>query len=109
MPSTDDIRIALCTPSEFHGSTQDYALPMLDAIEAKAAQESHYACLLNRWLSEGGTVLLRDDLCDCFRRAPFVIEATGPLREGKFPYAFADMWMALDSARHALRFSAVES
>ncbi|RWR30455.1 hypothetical protein D2T29_12345 [Sinirhodobacter populi] len=103
MTTFDAIRDRLCAKNEFHGGDSRHALPMLDAISAEAARSPEYSEQVNLWLAEGGTVLLRDEICARFRKAPFVMEVTGSLLEGKHPYAYDDMWMALDTARARVR------
>lgn len=86
----------------------EFAIPMLNAIETTeqfSPYGENFRRDLNDWLDNGGTVLLRDCICERFRMYDFVLEQTGPLDEGKHPYAFVDMWMTLDSARHELRFA----
>ncbi len=74
----------------------------MDAIEAKAREDTVYAAWVEEWLAEGGTITLRDEICETFRRADFVLAEQGSIAEGKRPYAYNDMWMAVDSARHEI-------
>ena len=103
MLTLDDIRDQLMIPSEFHGNAYAYALPMVDAIELRTQDDPAYSNHVQVWLDQGGTVLLRDEICDCFREADFVMAEQGSILDGKHPYAFNDMWMAIDTARHLVR------
>lgn len=94
----DDIRAQLQIRSPYHGDTGEFALPMVDAMEARAKVDFDYCRALALWLSEGGTVLLRDDLCEGLKNADFVQAEQGSLLDGKRPYAFNDMWMSVDTA-----------
>lgn len=98
----DDLREALRTPTDIHGYVRTHALPLVDAIEAKAGTDQNYAALAQDWLARGGTVILRDEVCEPFRHADFVLAEQGSIADGKRPYAYNDMWMAVDSARHEI-------
>lgn len=94
----DDIRAQLAIPSPYHGGTGHFALPLLTLIDTQATEGSALRRHLNTWLNEGGTVLLRDDICGPFQHAPCVLAEQGSLLDGKRPYAFNDMWMTIDTA-----------
>jgi len=70
-----------------------HAVPLLDAITDKAEQDAAYRAQLERWLTHGGTLLIRDDLARPFQDADF-IRSQSPARR----YPWEDAWMALDSA-----------
>ena len=86
----DDIRAQLAIPSRFHGGTGLHALPLLEAIAA----EPDLAAPLQKWLSEGGTVFLRDTLADRFKEN---IQTLCPDLSTDI-CAFSNAWMPIDTA-----------
>ncbi|PZQ48827.1 MAG: hypothetical protein DI556_13510 [Rhodovulum sulfidophilum] len=99
MTTLDALRAQLRATNEFHGGNAVYALPLLDAIETEAKRSADYAALLERWLREGGTRLLRDQLCPPVRSERVTLEA----RRNGFAYPWTQCWTALDTARHRVR------
>lgn len=75
-----------------------YAIEMIEAIEKKAKRNPPYAAKVQNWLINGGTVLLRDEICSYFKSASFIDYA----KIAGVPLPFENMWQALDSARLAL-------
>lgn len=78
-----------------------YALPVVDAIEARAAEDAAYAADLALWLSgEKSTVHLRDNLAAPIRNLPHIIaigERFNPTTK------WDNTWMPLDTAAHLAR------
>lgn len=96
MITLHDIRAQLCPRWEF-------ALPVVDTIEARAAEDPAYAADLALWLSgEKSTVHLRDNLAAPIRHLPHIV-AIGiqfnPTTE------WDNTWVPLDTAAHLARNS----
>jgi len=51
---------------------RNYAIPLYNAIEARAARDMSYARSFDDWLRYGGTIIFRDELSRPFRDAAFV-------------------------------------
>ena len=86
MPTESQIRVVL---------TENYcvyAIPLFDAIVARSTVDAEYRIHFENWLTEGGTVLLRDELCGPFKNAEFI---TGQV---DLKYPLHDNWTAIDSA-----------
>lgn len=92
VPNLEDIRGFLVFRNRRRTHAMDPA-PLLDAIAALAQADRGYKKTLDRWLQDGGTILLRDSIA-----GPFRDEAWAARRPGRFD-PFADAWMELDSAR----------
>jgi len=67
------------------------ATALLDAIHERAGTDAEYAGALSGWLDAGGTLVLRDVLCDPFRDAGFL--------DGERRYPWWDAFTAIDTAR----------
>ena len=67
------------------------ATAMLDAMRERARGDAEYAEALSGWLDTGGTVVLRDILCDPFKGADFL--------DGGRRYPWWDAFTAIDTAR----------
>lgn len=71
-----------------------HALPLWDAIVAHAKHDARYAASLAKWLTEGGTIVLRDELASKFQHADFIKAEAATGRR----YPWVDAWAAIDSA-----------
>lgn len=100
MTTLEIIRAQLRATNEYHGGNAIYALPLVDAIEAEAKRSAGYAAALELWLSDGGTLLLRDRLCP----PVYSEEVVALARREAFAYPWTQCWTALDTARHNARF-----
>ncbi|MBO9428616.1 hypothetical protein [Sulfitobacter sp. R18_1] len=81
-----------------------YAVALwLEMIE-HADADKEYGTDFDDWLANGGTVKLRDDLCDQFRGRDHLFRDH---EVHKNPWL--DAWMAIDNARHQLTFEIEEA
>lgn len=78
-----------------------HALILVDAIEARAAEDPEYAAQLELWLcGEASTVHLRDNIAGPLRLLPHIIEIGkqfNPTTE------WDNTWVPLDTAMHNAR------
>ena len=99
MITLDDIRFQLRPRWEF-------ALPVVDAIEGRAAIWKSYRKDLDRWLSgEESTVHFRDHIAAPIRHQPHIIaigKQFNPTTE------WDNTWMPLDTAAHLARIAKTE-
>jgi hypothetical protein len=63
---------------------------LLYAMASRSKENYLYLQAFNKWLIEGGTVLLRDELCAPFQSADFIPKTD--------PCGFHNTWTAIDSA-----------
>jgi len=61
--TTDDVH------RQLEQSGRQHAIPLWDAICARAREDAGYGEALRAWLADGGTLALRDDLCAPFKDA----------------------------------------
>jgi len=71
-------------------SGRQHAVPLMDAICARAREDAEYGEALSGWLADGGTLVLRDELCAPFKGAD-LFEGS----ERRYPWF--DAFTALDS------------
>lgn len=71
-------------------TNRQHAVPLMDAICDHASKDAEYATVLSNWLANGGTLILRDDLCDRFKYANL-------FKGSKRRYPWFDAFTALDS------------
>lgn len=76
-------------------ATRSYALDMWLAMAERCKTDKEYRTKFNKWLNEGGTVELRDELCYPFQETEVVSKFNGQLR-----YPYHEIWTAIDTIRH---------
>ncbi len=54
---------------QLNQNDREHAIPLMDAICDYASKDTEYAEALRNWMTNGGTLILRDDLCDRFKDA----------------------------------------
>jgi hypothetical protein len=74
-------------------NNRSHAIPLFDAIRTRASNDNPFKEHFTQWLDEGGTLLLRDELCAPFKDADFINAQT----DRRYPWH--DAWTAIDSAR----------
>ncbi len=79
-------------------TSRDHAIPMWEAMCERAETDAEYGKIFYKWLEEGGTVILRDDLCLQFKDQNHLFQEHPVHR-----YPWDDAWMAIDTTRYHLR------
>lgn len=74
-----------------------YAIPLWQEMTDLAETDMDYCIVFDDWLENGGTVKLRDELCDQFREHTHLFEDH---EVHKKPWL--DAWMAIATARHQI-------
>lgn len=96
-----DIRVHL--GAKIRKNVWDHALVVVDIIEEKAAGDTDYADLVDRWLQrpEYSTVWLRDKVMEPLRHDHRIVEIG---RRFNPTTEWDNTWMPLDTAIHRARY-----